>query len=376
VKHPPTAASPGCPNGGPPPARRRQAPTHARRQQGCAWHQSARASRLPQVRPQAHRARKRDHPPEPERAPEDRCPRAIPAPAVKPCRAPFPASVSGPLVTLHRYRSPDREGAAARAQDLVSPAGCRARHPPAPRPRAPGRPSPTPAAWPAAPAASTPYRRHSPSGRAPSATARLRQPALFDGHQSYRPAPVPMAGISPATSGPRRLAPPRQPTRAPTCTARAPQPSATGGPADRPQPSNQRSPAANALHRRAHPWAIGTPPADTGHRPTQPTNQPPAAGTAHRPAPPSNQRTPAANALHPRPPHGQSACPRPAPPHRPPPPPTSRQLSAPPHRRARATGASGLLSRPRHGAGPGGLFVLPPAWPTWLLPSGGHRRSA
>jgi hypothetical protein len=333
VKHPPSAASPGCPNGGPSPARRRQAQARARRQQSCAWHQSARTSLLPQVRAQAHRARKRGHRPEPERAPEDRCPRAIPAPAVKPCRAPFPASVSGPLVTLHRYRSPGREGTAARGEDLVSPAGCRARHPPAPRPRAPGRPGPTPAAWPAAPAASTPI-----DGTA-RAVAPPRQPRAFsnrrsiDGHQPYWPAPA-QQPAHPADSH----RPGSQ--RAPICTARAQRPSAIVGPADRHQPSNQ----CTSGNQRAPPTR-----SSVGNR------------HARRPAPTHRTAT-SPPAAHTAPPTATAQQP-------------ARQQPTPPHRRARPTAASGLLSRTRRRAAPGGLLVPPSAWPTRVIPSVGHRRS-
>jgi hypothetical protein len=326
VKHPASAASPGSPNGGLSPARRPQAQARARarRQQSCAWHQSARTSRLPQVRAQARRARPRDHRLEPERTPEDRCPRAIPAPAVKPSRAPFPASVSGPLVTLHRYRSPGREGAAARGEDLVSPAGCRPRHPPAPRPRAPGRPSPTPAAWPAATRSQHPLSTALPEQPRPSATARLQQPALhrrapalLTDTPSYWPAPAqqpahPADSHRPGSQREHRSAPPRHRGRQQSPA----QPIGTS-------PATSAPPATNALHRRAHPWAIGTP---LGR---------------HRPTP----QQPA------------------------------RQQPTPARRRAHATGASGLLSRPRRRGRRGGLLVPPSTWPTRVIPSVGHRRS-
>jgi hypothetical protein len=249
--------------------RRRQAQTQtrARRQQGCAWHQSARASRLPQVRVQAHPARKEDHRPEPGRAPEDRDPRAIPAPAVKPCRAPFPASVSGPLVTLHRYRPPGREGAAARGQDLVSPAGCRARCPPTPRRGLPAGPARHRPPGQRRPPASTCHRRYGPSNRAPSATAPSATGAPSTGHQPSN------QRTPPARTAPAPCASTDLHRRAPRPSARAAQPTGPSPATSAPwQPT--RSTDAHTMGDRHAPGR---------HRPTdrhRPPTRPPPAETA------------------------------------------------------------------------------------------------
>ena len=290
---------PRLPDGGLGPVRQRQARTRARRQQGCAWHQSARASRLPQVRAHARRARKRNHRTEPEQAPEGPCPRAIPSPRSEAMRAPFPASVSGPLarytVTVPRpggrggpRTTPRQSGRLPAHMRLLRARGCR-----------PARPDTGRLAT--APPASDPHRRHGPSSRAP------RQPRAFSdrppttAHQPYRPAPDLLPGPRPATSAPRRLAPHRQPR------------------VHRPVPPR---------HRR--------------RRDRRPSRQAP----AQRPAPPGSQPAPPTRTPW------ASARPRPTPPRRPPRPATSPSAAAPPRRRARPSGAPGLFSPPRRRAGP------------------------